>query len=173
MGNFRIEPHKTYSNHYKEQLFLLWYSEGKPTLHSFHKIIPGDSAGDKPTLDTLKGWSHYLKWKNRGNLLDDEVKQKIEAHAIAEKVEMLSRHAKTGKELQEIGAEYIREHLDEIKPSVAVRMIVEGVKIEQGSRGIGTAFIDAVNMSDDELTTKLEDLIGKSKVEILPLEDGN
>jgi len=164
---------KRFSRHYQDELFLLWYAEGKPTSSRFHHIIPPDVSGEKPTLSTIKRWMNYGKWRKRAETIDEEVKQQIEAHAIAEKVEMLTRHAKVGKQLQEDGAEYLKDHLDELTPSTAVRMIIEGVRIEQNSRGIGTAFKEMVEMSDEDLTTKIEDLIGKSKVEILQIDDGN
>jgi len=63
--------------------------------------------------------------------------------------------------------------MDKLKPSTAVRMIVEGVRIEQNSRGIGTAFKEMIEMPDDELASKIEELIGRSKVEISQIEDDN
>jgi len=165
-----IPERKVFSEHYKEQLFLLWYAEGKPSIPSFMRVIPPDTEGKKPSKVTLTTWSSE-EWRTRANLLDDEVKQQIEAHAIAEKVEMLSRHADIGKNLQETGAEYLKEHADELKPSTAVRMIVEGVRIEQNSRGIGTAFKEMVETSDEELTEKIGRLMEKSQVEILQIED--
>jgi hypothetical protein len=162
-----------FSHHYKEQLFLIWYQEGKPVLRKFYEIMPLDSADRKPTLATLQVWASELNWKERALDQDEEVRKQLEHQAIATKVEMLNRHAETGKELQQIGIEYIREHLDQIRPSTAVRMIIEGIRIEEGSRGIGTALKEALEMTDDELTSKVEDLLLKSKVEIQMLDDGD
>jgi len=163
-----------FSNHYKEELFLLWYAEGKLPATRFRKIIPPDIAGNTPSLNTLGHWmTEGSNWRKRADVLDDEVKNQIEAYAIAKKVEMLTRHSDVGKELQEAGANYIREHLDQLKPSTAIRMIVEGVRIEQNSRGIGTAFKEMVEMPDDELTSKIEELIDRSKVEISQIDDGS
>lgn len=162
---------KKYSQHYQEELFLLWYAEGKPTRDNFYDMMPPDVAGDKPSRETLGNWMNFQGWRKRSELLDEEVKQQIEAHAIAEKVEMLTRHAEVGKQLQQDGALFLKDNLDQLTPSTAVRMIVEGVRIEQNSRGIGTAFKEMVEMSDSELTTKIEDLLSKSKVEILQIDE--
>ena len=163
-----------FSEHYKDELFLLWYAEGKLSSPKFRKMIPPDTAGYKPSVDTLGHWmTEGSAWRKRAETLDDEVKNQIEAYAIAKKVEMLTRHSDVGRELQESGADYIRENLDKLKPSTAIRMIVEGVRIEQNSRGIGTAFKEMIEMPDDELTSKIEDLIGRSKVEISQIEDDN
>lgn len=161
-----------FSDHYREELFLLWYKEGKPSLTVLRNIMPKSKTGHLPTVPVLQQWARDNDWRDRADKMDEEVRQELEAKAIAVKVEMLERHAGVGEELQEIGLDYIREHADEIKPSTAVRMIVEGIRIEEGSRGIGTAFKQAVEMSDEDLTTRVEDLLLKSKVEILPIEDG-
>ena len=161
-----------FSNHYKDELFLLWYAEGKPSTRSFHKITPPDPAGQRPAVSVLKYWmTKDSAWRRRAEILDDEVKHQIEAYAIAKKVEMLTRHSDVGKELQEAGAKYLKENLDKLKPSTAVRMIVEGVRIEQNSRGIGTAFKEMVEMPDEELTSKIESLLERSKVEITQIDD--
>jgi len=163
-----------FSDHYKDELFLLWYAEGKPSSPRFARKIPPDTSGKKPSPATLSNWmTEGSAWRKRAEILDEEVKNQIEAYAIAKKVEMLTRHSDVGKELQETGAQYIRENMDKLKPSTAVRMIVEGVRIEQNSRGIGTAFKEMIEMPDDELASKIEELIGRSKVEISQIEDDN
>ena len=172
--NKDLDNRVIFSEHYKDELFLLWYAEGKPSYARFLKIMPPDAGGHKPSIVTLGSWAgEGGNWRKRAEVLDDEVKNQIEAYAIAKKVEMLTRHSDVGKELQEAGANYIREHLDQLKPSTAIRMIVEGVRIEQNSRGIGTAFKEMVEMPDDELTSKIEELIDRSKVEISQIEDGS
>ena len=163
-----------FSDHYKDELFLFWYADGKPSSPRFAKTIPPDTAGNKPSPATLGHWmTERSAWRKRSETLDEEVKNQIEAYAIAKKVEMLTRHSDVGRELQEVGAEYIRENLDKLKPSTAVRMIVEGVRIEQNSRGIGTAFKEMIDMPDAELAAKIEDLLDRTKVEISQIEDGN
>ena len=162
-----------FSDHYKEELFLLWYTEGKPSLTALRNIIPKSPSGHLPTLPVLQKWARDNNWRDRAEKQDEKVRQELEEKLVAVKVEMLERHAETGKEIQQIGLDYIRDNPDKITPGIAVRMIVEGIRVEEGSRGIGAAFKKAVEMTDEDLLSTVEDLLLKSKVEILPLEDGN
>ena len=161
---------KVYDEHYREELFWIWYKGGKIPVSKLYHIIPKDKYNEKPREFTLRKWAKE-GWKERADALDDEIKAQIGARAIKEKVEMLTRHAGIGEEIQNIGADYIRSNPEKLNINAAVRMIVEGVRIEQASRGIGTAFKQMVDMDDEELTNKIQGLLEKSTVEIVKIED--
>jgi len=159
-----------FDQNYKEDMFYLWYKNGKPTITKFHNMMPSDSNGDKPSLNTiLKQW--HSQWKERASILDEEVKMQMNAQMISEKVEMLNRHAKTGVEMQDMGLRYLKEHEDELGTNTAVRLLIEGVNIEQNSRGIGTALKKMMNMDDADLLEEIAGILEAGDITISKIED--
>ena len=146
---------------YKEELFLLWYKKGKPGHKTFYNIIPASSSGWKPTRQTLARWisSDFLE---RARALDTAVHKELELRIVHEKVEMLERHAALGEKMQQIGADWLVDNIDDITASVAVRLLVEGWRIERESKGIPKALEKSITMSDDELLDEIQDLINAS-----------
>lgn len=164
------DKRKQFSIHYKEQLFLSWYKHGRLSPYKFRiELLKRDEQGDKPTLQTLKNWIHK-DWTPRANLLDEQVREELEARAVQEKVEMLDRHAKLGKHLQTKGLQYIEDNYDRLTASTAVRMVVEGVKIEQSSVGVGTALRKMLDSSDEDLLKEAMEILEKADVEIQLIE---
>ena len=146
---------------YKEDLFLLWYKKGKLGVKPFYNIIPASGTEWKPTRKTLARWisSEFLE---RARVLDDAVHKELQTRVVHEKVEMLERHAVLGEKMQEIGAKWLKDHEGDITASVAVRLLVEGWRIERESRGIPEALEKYATMSDDELLSEIQDLINTS-----------
>ena len=160
-----------FTPHYKEELFILWYNKGKPPVKTFWGYMPLDNDSRKPSITTLHGWVNDT-WKGRANILDEQVMEKINAKAVGNKIEMLTRHSEIGERMQSIAMDYIEHSPDELTSSTAVRMLVEGVRIERESKGVGTAFKSMLEMSDEDLLLSLEELVGKASVEIQQLENG-
>lgn len=162
---------KRFSKEYKERLFILWYQKGRPWTTVLYSAIPPDEDGQKPSLASLKKWISD-EWTERGDALDEEVRNAISKRMVAEKVKMLERHVKLAREMQEKGSAYIEKHLDEITSSSAVRMLVEGVRIERESRGVGTAIKAMIEKTDEELLKDIQEIIDKPDViKIEQIED--
>lgn len=159
-----------FNDDYKEDLFYLWYKRGKPALDKFYNMIPEDNEGHRPTRQTIsKAW--FPKWKDRAAILDEEVRMQMNAQMVADKVEMLDRHATTGVEMQEMGLRYLKEHEDELGTNAAVRLLIEGVNIEQNSRGVGTALKKMMNMDDADLLEEIAGILEAGDIIISKIED--
>ena len=177
-GNFDQEPmlHRrlpAYPQGYIDQVFTLWYSLGKPTTSLFYPKVPVcEIINDIPPKGMVKGWIDR-EFKERAIVLDEQVMSQINQRMVAEKVEMLNRHADLGKSVQDMAIKYLDEHKDELNVSNSVRLLVEGVRIERESRGISTTIEKITNLSDDELQKQVEQLISRSPVEFMPLEELN
>lgn len=170
-----VEPNFLVSNRidnfppgYKDELFTLWYSLGKPATKLFMRNIPPCEAtgNNKPTIFTVSKW--VMEFRERAIPLDEQVMMQVNERMIAEKVEMLNRHADLAIEMQDMGIQYLREHETEMKSSEAVKLLVAGIEIERESRGIATTVEKIGRMSDAELNKEIEKLITKSNVEFLP-----
>ena len=151
------------SDTYKEDLFLIWYRKGRPSAKLFYNLCPENKDGQKPAQNTLKRWISS-EFKARAKILDDAVHKQLEVRLVNEKVEMLDRHAALGEKMQQMGADWLLNHKDELTASVAVRLLVEGWRIERESSGIPAAIEKIVSMTDEELLGEVEDLINASTV---------
>lgn len=144
-----------FSDEYKSTLFLAWYRAGCPK--NYTKIIVEDEYGNTPSKITVGNWARKENWKYRAEVLDREVKKRIEDAAIHEKVEMLKRQAEYGKQLQEKGFEFFEDH-GITKEATALQMIKIGVEIERNTRGLPQALAKIAQMDNitlAETATKL------------------
>jgi hypothetical protein len=145
-----------YDDNYKEICFVAWYKSGRPNGEKFLAAVPVDKDGRKPHLVHLNEWRSLQNWDLRADVMDTEVARQIEKRAIEEKVEMFTRHAALGKDLQERGMEFFDTHGIE-KDSTALKMIISGVEMEKVSRGLPDALMAISEMQDDDL----KGLVGK------------
>jgi len=157
-----------YPEGYRQQIFVIWYNAGKPSSKKLFNIIPPwEYNGKKPAVAALKHWIDdvfVIQSKN----LDDQVMRKLNEKLVEEKLEMLQRHADTGKEIQDIAFKYIKDNTDKLNINSAARLWIAGVEVERDSRGIPDALKKLNEMSNEDLMKKLEDIIVQSPGELLP-----
>lgn len=155
-----------YSDEYKYEVFVIWYNNGKPSAPKLAQMIPDTWEGRKPNQSALQVWirNNFLEMAEK---INSEIESEIEGRLVKEKVEMLSRHADLGNKMQNIGIDYIEQNKDQLTSSAAVRLLVEGVRIERDSRGLPQAIEKMLNETDEELLSEVMELIEGSPVEIL------
>jgi len=153
-----------YPDSYKMEVFRVWYKYGKPAGKKLKELIPMDGlSGATPSSLLLNSW--ILKFKEDAIVLDEQVKQELEARLVQEKVEMLNRHASLGVSMQEMALNYLNEHIDELKAPAAIKLLIEGVRIERESKGIPQALDKMLNLPEDKLLSEITELINKAPVE--------
>lgn len=155
-----------FTDEYKDACFYAWYNSGKPTVKDLYEIIPFPvtNFGKKPTQTTLHTWI-YDYFTPRAVDLDDGVRDTMNKNLILSKVEMLERQAKIGKRMQELGLEYLEEHKEDITSNAAVRMVVEGLRIEFERSGIPDMLLKMQDMSDEQLLDEVVKLVENSPIE--------
>jgi hypothetical protein len=159
---------------YIDAVFNLWYSSGRPSNVRLAAMLPnpadyGITTG-YPSQRTLHVWTDKY-FKDRGAAFDAEVSRQLAERLIAEKVAMLDSHAKIASEMQEISLTFLRTHKDQLSPNSAVRLLVEGVRIERESRGIPRTLEKLADRSDEDLMKQIEDMLLRSPMEVSPIED--
>ena len=164
-----ISKTHVFSPEYKYKMFLLWYKQGRLGMYAFHDMVTLDDTGSKPSLSTLKAWQ--IQWKLEAEILDNQVRTELEKRMVKEKVEMLSRHADLGKQMQDLGIEFITDpdNKDSLTSATAVRLLVAGVEIERDSRGLPDALKKIMTQSDDKLLEEIKELTKNSPIEISPI----
>jgi hypothetical protein len=154
---------------YIDEVFNLWWQASKPGSTTFFNIVPPvQGTTVKPTINQLGGWINDV-FKERAEKLDSEFMLAVQNNAVQLRVEMLQRHVLVAKEAQDIALRWLQEHQNEINANAAVRLLVEGIRIERDSLGISDALEKSVKMTDEELLSELENLIKSSpaKLEVL------
>jgi hypothetical protein len=160
----------TYTAEYKHTIFLAWYSLGKPGANKLVENIETDViTGGRPSIALLRTWINE-DFRALAVPIDEQVAKELENRMVAEKVEMLNRHAKVGVDLQNKAIKYLEDHADEMKVPMALKALIEGVRIERESRGIASALDKMLNKSDEDLFKEVMEIINKSPVEFEQIE---
>jgi hypothetical protein len=134
-------------------------------------MIPADWGENKPTHITISNWIKN-DFIDRAAALDKHLQDEIEGRLIQEKVEMLYRHGALGRKMQGKAI----EKLDTLEPSelsssAAVRLLVEGVRIERESVGLPQALEKMLSSDDEEILNRIEKLTEESQADVLVIDD--
>jgi hypothetical protein len=150
----------TFSTQYREKIFYIWYKKGKPSpRHLLPYITPEmEERGKVPSPTLLRNWIDK-EFSARGKEMDAAVKRELDGRLIAEKVEMLSRHADLGLNMQNMAIDFLNENKDTLSAPAAVRLLVEGIRVERESRGVPASIDKVMNMSDEQLMKEVQKLI--------------
>ena len=123
-------------------------------------MIPIDPITNKvPQPTTVKTWLAHEEWIARTEFLDGEVEKDLTKKYVASRVEMFERHAEIGREMQIIAVEWLRDHKDELGPGTAVRLLVDGVDMEQSTASIPEMIKKLKGMDDEKLLSEIQEYI--------------
>ncbi len=160
-----------YPEHYKNQAKIIWYKAGRPRPQGLYEILPIEPiSGMKPKVTTLREWA-YKDWKEWADEMDELVMQEIQGRTIEEKVKMFERFTETAQEMQNLALEWLRENKTKINAIAAVRLLVDGVRIESEARGVPEVLRRMVKMTNDELLDEVKQLLAKTPVAMETIEE--
>jgi hypothetical protein len=160
----------TYSMEYKWEVFSVWFRQGRPPANQLVSMIGYDEfTKNKISTATLQTW--VTEFRKQAEILDAQINNQLERRLVAEKVEMLNKHAKLGQDLQQMALDYLEEHREDLKVPNAVKLLIEGVRIERESRGIPQALEKMMDKSDEELLKEIQNIVSKSAGHILQVEN--
>jgi hypothetical protein len=163
-------PHSSFSQEYHDDAFRLWYSAGKPNVRQLYQMLPDNPDGRKPSHATLHKWVKE-EFMEKAMEMDQEVVDALQEKLIQSKVEMMERHVDLSRKMQEVGFKVLDENPDNISVGNAVRLIIEGVRIERESNGIPDMLRKMALMTDEQVIKTIEQLASKSPVEYEVLEN--
>jgi hypothetical protein len=156
-----------FSEDYKYQTFLLWYNNGRPSGRKLRKMIPANWGDSIPMEDTLRVWIKSEKFQSQAEDLDKQVSIELESRLVKEKVEMLSRHSDLGQKMQDMAIDYLESEDVSLSSNSAVRLLIEGIRVERESKGIPQALEKMINRTDEELIEEIKELTKGAQVEVL------
>jgi hypothetical protein len=157
-----IEPTKRrelfshYSDEYKQIAFQIWYSNNRPVPSKLLELLPEDEMHRRPDVGWVGKW--IALWGEDADRLDIEVKRVTDIDLVGQRADMLKKQANSGRTLQDMGMSYLLEHGFD-KAADALRAVVEGVRVERESRGLGEALDRIFKMDDEALRKELVHLL--------------
>lgn len=108
--------------------------------------------------DAAEKWD----WRKRAEEWDAELRrQRIEEEEEARR-EMLKRHARQGREMQNVGAgglEALAQRVAELTAGEIRLLIVDGTKLERQALGLPEHLLQVATMSDEELVAQYQGII--------------
>jgi hypothetical protein len=169
----KLEPNSMsskYSKSYIQATFGLWYNNGRPGIRKLISMIvePDPLNNSIPTYQTVSIWMKDYNWIELADELDLDARNQIQDHLVANKVEMLKRHAHVAREMQDVALEYLRENGVGGSRN-AIELLVKGMAIEKESSGVTQAVTKIADLSDEELLKQLTETITRGKIE--PISD--
>lgn len=169
--SFKLEKrnNQPYSEQYKQKIFLIWYEHGRPVGNNLLALVPEAEDKRKPTKLMLANWIRE-DFVPMADKMDAEVADQLKDKLIQEKVEMVQRHTAVAKHMQEMAIKYLNANEKDLSPHIAVRLLVEGIRIESENVGIPAVLKKMAQMTDDDLLKEVQDLMERSPVELLPAE---
>ena len=121
-----------------KQGFEDYYALGATrSLEKLHQKYTDDTP-NPPTgsMDTLKLWSNSFRWQDRLREREQRISRETEIKLVDRITEMRVRQAEVGEKLQQKGLQRLQELVgEEITPSEARAMVIEGAKLERIARG--------------------------------------
>jgi hypothetical protein len=167
------ENNLDYDSQYRDKVFMVWYSNGKPTPNRLKNLVNKEIGADTvtnrtPNLTTLVRWIEG-EFSERALSLDQEVERQLQEQLVQQKVEMLHRHAEIAKAMQATAMSYLEEHgLGNARNALVA--LTEGLRIERESVGVLPFFEKIGDLSDDALVNELKRLVSKTPVTFEPID---
>jgi len=153
----RVTGLNAYDDTYKQSVFWCWYRNGKPASARLHGLIEPTQTNTIPGEMTLKRWIE--EFRVMAEPIDKQVVEYVSEKAITEKVEMLTRHAQIGQGMQDLALDYLEKNKEKINQNSAVRLLIEGIRIERESRGLPTMITKIQDSSDEDLMKQIQNLM--------------
>ena len=152
---------ETYSEIYKENVFVLWYDGNRKISNKFANSLPEDENGQRPTFKTIEKWRDEFGWMQRADALDGELSRKLQDEVINKRIKMYEEHVTVSNKLIELGKDFLDNHKIE-EMSDALKAISLGVEIQRVSVGQIELGQKILRMSDEQLNKEIYRLMGKS-----------
>ena len=160
--NFDSGAGVKYPDGYKEQARALWYKSGRPAPIALHDLLPPEPiSGTVPGVTTLRVWVHH-DWKEWAEEMDAMVEDQIKGKLVEEKVAMFERFTKVGQEMQDLAIEWLNKNKDKMNAIAAVRLLVDGIRIEQEARGVPQVLRKLITATDEDLLKRAKELLTKA-----------
>lgn len=156
----KVKSKSGYSKHYIENIFWLWYGLGRISFKDLVLRIKPDKSNHKPTYLTITNWAKDNEWEVLADGLDEEARDRTAQKYVTEKALMLTKHAETGREIQEKGLQAFRD-MKINSPHAALRAIELGIEIERESVNIEKLMETVSSMDDAKLMKKVNDYFPK------------
>lgn len=158
-----ISQYEGYTQTYKDTLRQFWYAMGRVELATLLKMedCPKDNFGRIPNKQNVTKWKKEDMWDFWADDLDARAMVIVEDDLIAQRIEMLKRHANVGFMMVEKGKEFLVSGTFDSSSS-AIQAIKIGVEIERTSRGVSEFMAKTAQMDNSAVKDEIMKLIARA-----------
>jgi hypothetical protein len=158
-----ISQYEGYTQTYKDQLRHFWYAMGRMEIASLlkHPDCPKDVYDRIPNKQNVNKWRREDMWDFWADDLDSRSMIIVEDDLIAQRIEMLKRHADVGFTLVAKGIEFLSSGTFDSSSS-AVTAIKVGVEIERTSRGVSEFMARTAQMDNGAVKDEITKLLARA-----------
>lgn len=156
----------SYEEAYIDACFYAWFKASRPKLKSasgsrIMQALPANLDGRKPDIGTVKRWMEKYQWEERADALDAELSRKLDVEAIEEKAELYRQIAEKGKDVMQMGYDYIKTNKFDTSAS-AVRAIFGGADMVAKFGTAADVLLSVGQMTDKQVEKEILRLLGKN-----------
>lgn len=151
-----------YSDEFVEQVFYIWYENGRTTGSKFSSLVPHDEDNRKPSSITVNDWITTRGWIERADALDAEIARALDTKMIDKRIKMYEEQVEVADELLREGRNFLQNKGITTDAS-ALRAIDLALATKRISVGASEAYEKISKMGDEEITKELEKLLGQPK----------
>lgn len=156
-----------YEDSYIDSCFYAWFKASRPKLKSasgshIMKILPPALDGRKPDITNVRRWMEKYQWEERADALDAELSRKLDIEAIEEKAELYRQIAEKGKDVMQMGYDYIKDNKFDTSAS-AVRAIFGGADMVAKFGTAADVLLSVGQMTDKQVEKEILRLLGKNE----------
>ena len=149
-----------FSREYKESVYSIWYSAGRPRANRLADKLPVAENGNAPNSHTIDKWIKNEGWNGRADATDIEVQKQTDRKLVEMRMDMMKRHAKQARDIAESAYDFLQKEGYDSSAS-AVTAWVKAVEEEKKSTGMQIALTEVFSLSDDDLKKKLDQLMNR------------
>lgn len=181
MPNLRL---KDWPSEYIDWLFDWWYKHGRPTAVVTQRTMPRADSLEYPSdflpyhyaippIMVVGDWIRRI-FIPRAEKIDFDASEKLNNALSDDKFAMLQRHIVVANRMQEIALDFLEQHKNDLGISNAVKLLIEGIRIERDSVGLPGSIERISKMSDERLMREIQVLImNNSSISIENPEDNS
>ena len=144
-----------FSTEFHQKAFAIWYKCNRPTYKQLRQIMLDSGEERVPPYHTFAMWHGIDSWDEHADALDAQAEQAGDKEIIQQRAEIIREGANVGKELVDMGMEFLRKEGIE-NSADAIRAIGKGMELEEKLLGWAAVFKRVSEADDAELSRMIK-----------------
>ena len=147
----------SYPQEFHQKAFALWYKCGRPPYKQLRQMMVDSGEENVPPVHTFNMWHGIDRWDEHADALDGEAEAAVDKEIILQRAQIIRDGANVGKELVDMGMDYLRAEGKGIDNSAdAIRAVAKGMELQEKLLGWAAVFQRVSQANDSELNQMIK-----------------